>query len=104
MTGFFDFRPDLKLIATTYASRVADIPTLSECLHVNKIYQTPLLIIANTSADEEYLKTINRLAIKFVSENAEYFESRGLKTKQYDSKKIKEVIIDNINNIKSLSQ
>lgn len=104
ITGFFDKRPELELIATTYSTRVANIPTLSECLNINKTYQTPLLMIANISADEEYLKTINRLAIKFVSENAEYFESRGLKTKQYDSKKIKEVIIDNINNIKSLSQ
>ena len=104
VTGFSDMRSDLKLIATTYATRVANIPTLSECLNVNKTYQTPFLMIANTSADEEYLNTINRLAIKFVSENVEYFETRGLKTKQYDSKQIKEVIINNINNIKFLSQ
>lgn len=73
-------RPEFDVLANTTASRFEGIPSLKECLGVDKVVQTQWLMLASPGSDTKFLERMNNLAIKFANsaESQTFFKEQGM--------------------------
>ena len=78
--GFVLQNDNLVALSTTYDKTLRGIPTLHECLGINKTIKSQVLVIANDSATAEFINQLNDLSIEFTQtpEVIDYFEDNGI--------------------------
>jgi len=84
------------LLANTSAKFVEDIPTLQKCLGINQTISSQYLIVTYSTANDEFIKKINRLSLHFMknSKNIQFFKTQNIDITAQDidltNKKIRE--------------
>jgi len=73
-------RPEFDVLANTTAGKFEGIPSLKECLGIDRVVQTQWLMLASPNSDAKFLDRMNALAIKFVStpESQRFFKEQGM--------------------------
>lgn len=73
-------RPEFDVLANTTAGKFEGIPSLKECLGIDKVVQTQWLMLASPNSDVKFLDRMNALAIKFAStpESQRFFKEQGM--------------------------
>lgn len=73
-------RPEFDVLANTTAGKFEGIPSLKECLGIDKVVQTQWLMLASPNSDTKFLDRMNSLAIKFsnTQEMQTFFKEQGM--------------------------
>ena len=73
-------RPEFDVLANTTANKFEGIPSLKECLGIDKVIQTQWLMLASPNSDTKFLDRMNMLAAKFANatESQTFFKEQGM--------------------------
>jgi len=73
-------RPEFDVLANTTSSKFEGIPSLKECLGINKTIQTQWLMLASPNSDAAFLEKMNAMAFKFANsqESQLFFKEQGM--------------------------
>lgn len=73
-------RPDITMIANTGPGRFEGLPSTKECFGINQTIINQFLLVTNKNASNEFVRTLNDLATKFVNspEQAAFFKTRAI--------------------------
>jgi tripartite-type tricarboxylate transporter receptor subunit TctC len=83
ISGLYSNRPDFELLANTSNRPFNNIPTLKTCMGVNEPILTQFILSANQNTNDDLVKKLNTLAIKFVSDpdTDKYLKEQGIMPK-----------------------
>jgi tripartite-type tricarboxylate transporter receptor subunit TctC len=68
------------IIANSTLKSIDGIPTMKECFGVTRTAVSDFVMITNNKTDEEFIKTVNQLMVKFVNDPSakEFFKTQGI--------------------------
>jgi tripartite-type tricarboxylate transporter receptor subunit TctC len=68
------------LLANTSSKYIDNIPTLQKCLSVDQTISSQYLIVTNSTASDEFVKKMNKLALWFMkdSKNTQFFKIQNI--------------------------
>ena len=57
--------PQLQILANTSLSKYEGLPSIKECLGIDKASEMQWVIVTNKTADDDFVKKLNRLALQY---------------------------------------
>lgn len=80
VSGLSSVKPQFQILANTTESKYDAVPTMKECLSIDKTVQTQWILLASPGSDPKFVKEMNELAKKFANseDSQKYFAKQGM--------------------------